>query len=220
MKKAFALSAAALAVAMTTNAAQASTTVQVGTNSNWEIRDADGILLTTRLPNSSEIPSTWAPNQSGGVWISPDLGSGNAFPNAGSSPPGVYSFRGIVSLSNLGNNQTWNATWWADNIVRNISVNGRNVYSNSAGSSQAQEFVGNGINRIFEQDVWQIGPNNVIFEVENGSGTSGNPLGLMVTGFVSSVPEPGTWMLMILGLGAVGFAMRRRQSAAVSFQFA
>lgn len=35
-----------------------------------------------------------------------------------------------------------------------------------------------------------------------------------------SVPEPGTWMLMILGFGAVGFAMRRRQKTAVRFQFA
>lgn len=37
---------------------------------------------------------------------------------------------------------------------------------------------------------------------------------------VSAVPEPGTWMLMIFGLGAVGFAMRRRQTAAVRYQFA
>jgi hypothetical protein len=37
---------------------------------------------------------------------------------------------------------------------------------------------------------------------------------------VSAIPEPGTWMLMILGLGAVGFAMRRRQAATVRYQFA
>lgn len=37
---------------------------------------------------------------------------------------------------------------------------------------------------------------------------------------VSAVPEPGTWMLMILGLGAVGFAMRRRHNAAVRYEFA
>ena len=37
---------------------------------------------------------------------------------------------------------------------------------------------------------------------------------------MGSVPEPGTWLLMILGLGAVGFAMRRRQTVSVRYQFA
>lgn len=37
---------------------------------------------------------------------------------------------------------------------------------------------------------------------------------------VTAVPEPGTWLLMILGLGAVGFSMRRRQATATRFQFA
>lgn len=220
MKKAFAVTAAALAATMVPTAAQATTTVQVGTNGTWQIRDANGNLLTTRLPNASERPGSWAPNQPGGVWISPDLGNGNAFPNAGNSPPGLYSFRGIVSLSDLGNNQTWNLTWWADNIVRSIFVNGTQIFSNTTGSNNAQEFVGNGISRIFEQDVWQNGNNEVIFVVQNGTGATGNPLGFMTTGFVTSVPEPGTWMLMILGLGAVGFAMRRRQNATVRFQFA
>lgn len=45
----------------------------------------------------------------------------------------------------------------------------------------------------------------VAFEIDNLAG---------------SVPEPGTWMLMILGLGAVGFSMRRRQSVSTRFQFA
>jgi hypothetical protein len=37
---------------------------------------------------------------------------------------------------------------------------------------------------------------------------------------VAAVPEPGTWMLMLLGFGAMGFAMRRRQKSQVRFQFA
>jgi hypothetical protein len=36
----------------------------------------------------------------------------------------------------------------------------------------------------------------------------------------AGVPEPATWALMIMGFGAVGGAMRRRQSVAVKVRFA
>lgn len=32
----------------------------------------------------------------------------------------------------------------------------------------------------------------------------------------SAVPEPGTWMLMIMGFGAIGFALRRRRTVAAN----
>lgn len=35
-----------------------------------------------------------------------------------------------------------------------------------------------------------------------------------------AVPEPATWLTMILGMGAVGFAMRRRQKISTSVKFA
>mgnify|MGYP002780877905 CR=1 FL=1 len=34
-------------------------------------------------------------------------------------------------------------------------------------------------------------------------------------GVVNAVPEPGTWAMMLLGFGAVGFAMRRRRTGQV-----
>jgi hypothetical protein len=34
---------------------------------------------------------------------------------------------------------------------------------------------------------------------------------------LDAVPEPGTWMLMLLGFGAIGFSMRRRKNVRVSF---
>ena len=35
-----------------------------------------------------------------------------------------------------------------------------------------------------------------------------------IRGFLATVPEPASWMLMLLGFGAIGFALRRRQSPA------
>lgn len=35
-----------------------------------------------------------------------------------------------------------------------------------------------------------------------------------------AVPEPATWLMMVVGFGAVGFAMRRRPKVATTFNFA
>ena len=42
----------------------------------------------------------------------------------------------------------------------------------------------------------------------------------LYTTATSAVPEPATWAMMILGMGAIGFAMRRRQKVSTSVQFA
>jgi hypothetical protein len=41
------------------------------------------------------------------------------------------------------------------------------------------------------------------FEIDN----------IVVNSAVGSVPEPGTWAMMLLGFGAIGFSMRRRRAA-------
>ena len=40
------------------------------------------------------------------------------------------------------------------------------------------------------------------------------------TGVVTAVPEPGTWALMLLGFGAIGFSMRRRRRVSSLLQMA
>lgn len=37
---------------------------------------------------------------------------------------------------------------------------------------------------------------------------------------VGAVPEPGTWMLMLMGMAAVGFSMRRKEKQTVRVRFA
>jgi hypothetical protein len=42
--------------------------------------------------------------------------------------------------------------------------------------------------------------------------SSQNSLEVDNFGVTSAVPEPGTWAMMLLGFGAIGFSMRRRRS--------
>lgn len=221
MNRAITMAAAFAAVSMTPTVAFAATDIPIGTDGSWTITDGDGNPLETRTPTNSEIPSVWDPSVPGSQWISPNLGNGAAYPDQGTSPAGLYSFIGVFDLSDIGNVQTWNVTWWSDNIVRQILVNGIEVFANATGDSLSQEFRAPGISNVFKTNsAWKNGDNTVTFVVENGSGLTGNPTGLRVAGLLSAVPEPGTWMLMILGLGAVGFAMRRRQASSVRLQFA
>lgn len=50
--------------------------------------------------------------------------------------------------------------------------------------------------------------------------SSRNSLEIDNIGVVSAVPEPGTWAMMLLGFGAIGFSMRRRQRTATLAQLA
>ena len=37
---------------------------------------------------------------------------------------------------------------------------------------------------------------------------------------VAAVPEPATWMMMMLGMGAVGFSLRRKKDTTLRVRFA
>jgi hypothetical protein len=54
--------------------------------------------------------------------------------------------------------------------------------------------------------------------VINGNNSGTGSLGGTIT--IQSLPEPGTWAMMILGFGAVGFALRRKRRPALLSQIA
>ena len=54
----------------------------------------------------------------------------------------------------------------------------------------------------------------------DGSQLSERTLGFTVNVLSGAVPEPGTWMMLILGFGAIGFGMRRANIVKTSVSFA
>jgi hypothetical protein len=80
----------------------------------------------------------------------------------------------------------------------------------NAGASEAASALG----------TWSVGIGQITFSI-NDNGLLGNQFAMswamtcandVIQGQVSLVPEPGTWTMLLLGFGLIGFAMRRNRA--------
>lgn len=222
MKNSFAIALSLVAVALPATAANAATTVDIKTGTagtgaidpKWKINGNDAWAPTninTAWFSGGAAAGTNGSSIDGAAWITP-AENGNA-----NQPVGTVAYSTVFTLADFATAANFIGTFWSDNRVASILLNGIAIYTNN--DAAASQYAGTGI--TLNQSVNVLaGVNSLVFNVENYSGASGNPAGLRVAGLMSAVPEPGTWMLMMLGLGAVGFSMRRRQKTQVRFQFA
>lgn len=223
MKTTLALAFSLVALALPATAATAATTVTVntgagavGTQDNAWTVDNTAAETTAWIPQaintawfSGGAPAGQNGNADGARWITrTSVGTAN-------EPAGLVSYSTVFTLANFATAANLTANFWSDNRVTSILLNGASIYANN--SSASQFFTGASLNQLVNLNA---GENSLVFQVQNDPGSSGNPAGLRFAGVFSAVPEPGTWMLMMLGLGAVGFSMRRRQKTQVRFQFA
>jgi hypothetical protein len=127
------------------------------------------------------------------------------------SDPNVSSATGITGFTGVQTNNTLNGT--AFEICFTGSNN--NCQGGPGGASVGSPVEGS-FSLTFGSSPSSLTLSNFLVRYQStGANGEGSAIGVG-----TAVPEPGTWLLMILGLGAVGFAMRRRQTTSVRFQFA
>lgn len=207
------LAAASLMAASSATAAT-SIAVNSGVDANNDKRDdvwtvnGGAAFIPTNIPTSYPGPAS--------SWLTPALQTGNN-PLPASVSPGLYNFLGVLDLSSIvkiGTFAVWQGTIFSDNSIDYFRVNGKTFPSSISGFTSSSPF-SIAFNPLQGNNTFEIGLRNAPL-----SGGGFNPAAVRFSGTVTAVPEPGTWLLMILGLGAVGFAMRRRQAASVRLQFA
>ena len=76
-------------------------------------------------------------------------------------------------------------------------------------------------NDTFLRNMISVGAGTYTLNIQGTPGTTaGSISGTVAFSSVAAVPEPGTWALMLVGFGAVGFSMRRRRATAHLYQAA
>lgn len=91
-------------------------------------------------------------------------------------------------------------------LLINVGKVGTNL-----GYSGPQLFSGSLSNPVFAPGVY------LVYERSNLSGPS---ILTISNDVASAVPEPATWLTMALGMGAIGFGLRRRQKVSTTVKFA
>lgn len=200
--------AAALATSLIASSTMAAT-LSTGV-APWQV---NGNPVATLSPIPVPI---WVNNYGDGVWVGSTSNDGNLAGQGASS--GAYLFTLDLGQYAAGGG-TFNLTYAADNSVTwsitNGSVSGATIcslldcFSPSAGAvrSLSGSFASNSVLTAS------------VFNAEKG------PMGLIAVGTYSvsspvttgpgagpPVPEPATWAMMIIGLGAAGSMIRRRKT--------
>ena len=196
----FALAAPANAVVITSlfstgvNGAGVAT-VGNGADLHWTLI---GGTAYTGGSNGSFPIGPWVNDAATQRWITPSGNAGDGFVN------GNYTFETTFTLGAF-TAASFSGFFAADDSITAVRLNGVTLPISGGGYTGYTNFAYSGA-------AFQTGVNTLSFDVLN---SGGGPVGLQVNiagdYTAAGIPEPGTWGLMISGLGMVGFAARSRR---------
>lgn len=158
------------------------------------------------------------PEGSDAVWVSyADTGYQGSDPTPDASKESPVFI--LVEEFEIGSDSVLDFLIWADDTAR-VVLSGAGGVIASIDPNFSQNICADGSIGC-EEDEWgqllanlSAGTYQItmeIFQVGTGGTTTNNPFGVLYTGTVSSVPEPGT--LALLGLGLIGMGVARRRRA-------
>jgi hypothetical protein len=162
-----------------------------------------GTAEAASVVNPTTVTTTFDPGENNGFSIgfndSNLANPFNEFLTFTTDVAGMLSIRVETTATSAANNVTFS----------NVILTGTGL---GAGVSLAQVLADP--NDTFIRNMISVGAGTYTLNIQGTPGTaSGSFSGTVAFSSVAAVPEPGTWALMLLGFGAVGFSMRRRRSA-------
>ncbi len=172
--------------------ATATSTTGNGTDQHWTFNAAPAFSGGT---NGSFPIGPWMAESAISRWATPTSNASDSVISGAYST--VFTLGSFTSAS-------FSGRFAADDSVTSITLNGNTISGSGGGFTFWTPFS--------TLTGFQVGANTLTFNVLN---SGGGPSGLrveVIESNVTSVPEPASWALLIVGFGMVGVAARRRKA--------
>jgi hypothetical protein len=159
----------------------------------------------------------WLAEDATSRWVTPTMNAGDSLDTPKTGPDGFYDYTLTFTMPQF-SAASFDGQFAADNDVVGISLNGHALTAAAPGNPLGGFDHWTGFSAS-TADFVAGQPNTLTFTVRNWAWDSGNATGFRAEFLDSSltgVPEPASWALLIVGVGAAGAMLRRRHGVAAT----
>ena len=204
-----ALASAAVPIPGIVNTGASFTADQVDTNYSFAAISGTAVGTGGRgvvaADNSFPFPF-WIANTSTSKWLTPTANQAQTYDP---SVNGTYRWTLSFDLTGFDASTALLSGRWAADNTGSLFLNGTQISQIAAPIEGHASWT----NIAQVNTGFLAGANVLEFVVTNVGNPTGNPTGLRAefVSSVSAIPEPQTYVMLLAGLGAIGFCVRRRQ---------